>query len=86
MQNNLSEDDISVKFITPAIVKVGWDEATQIRSGVQASLALDELHPGALRVRDSAVDVIGVGVRVARFEAQFFNPSAMQAEGRRQAR
>ena len=34
MQDNLSEDDISVKFITPAIVKVGWDEATQIRRQV----------------------------------------------------
>lgn len=27
--DNLSEDDISVKYMTPAIVKVGWDEATQ---------------------------------------------------------
>ena len=34
MHDNLSEDDISVKFITPAIVKVGWDEATQIRRQV----------------------------------------------------
>jgi len=34
LQDNLSEDDISVKFITPAIVKVGWDEATQIRRQV----------------------------------------------------
>jgi type I restriction enzyme R subunit len=28
---NLSEDDISVKYITPALTKSGWDEATQIR-------------------------------------------------------
>jgi hypothetical protein len=34
VQDNLSEDDISVKFITPAIVQVGWDEATQIRRQV----------------------------------------------------
>ena len=32
--NDLSEDDVSVKFITPAIVKAGWDEATQIRRQV----------------------------------------------------
>ena len=32
--SGLSEDDISVKFITPAIVKAGWDEATQIRRQV----------------------------------------------------
>jgi len=34
VQDHLSEDDISVKFITPAIVKVGWDETTQIRRQV----------------------------------------------------
>ena len=34
MQDNLSEDDVSVKFITPAIVQAGWDEATQIRRQV----------------------------------------------------
>ena len=32
--HDLSEDDVSVKFITPAIVKAGWDEATQIRRQV----------------------------------------------------
>ena len=32
--NNLSEDDISAKFITPALVKAGWDETTQIRRQV----------------------------------------------------
>ncbi len=32
--NDLSEDDVSVKFITPAIVMAGWDEATQIRRQV----------------------------------------------------
>jgi type I restriction enzyme, R subunit len=31
---DLSEDDVSVKYITPAIVKAGWDEATQIRRQV----------------------------------------------------
>lgn len=30
----LSEDDISVKFITPALHKAGWDEDTQIRRQV----------------------------------------------------
>ena len=30
----LSEDDISAKFITPAIIQAGWDEATQIRRQV----------------------------------------------------
>ncbi len=33
-QNGLSEDDISVKFITPALHKAGWDETTQIRRQV----------------------------------------------------
>ena len=34
MDDDLSEDDVSVKYITPAIVKAGWDEATQIRRQV----------------------------------------------------
>jgi type I restriction enzyme R subunit len=34
MDDNLSEDDISVKFITPAIINAGWDEATQVRRQV----------------------------------------------------
>jgi type I restriction enzyme, R subunit len=34
VEEDLSEDDVSVKFITPAIVKAGWDEATQIRRQV----------------------------------------------------
>jgi len=33
-KNDLSEDDISVKFITPALTKAGWDETTQIRRQV----------------------------------------------------
>jgi type I restriction enzyme R subunit len=32
--HNLSEDDISVKFITKALIKAGWDENTQIRRQV----------------------------------------------------
>ncbi len=32
--DNLSEDDISVKYITPALHKAGWDEETQIRRQV----------------------------------------------------
>jgi len=32
--NGLAEDDVSAKLITPAIVKAGWDEATQIRRQV----------------------------------------------------
>ena len=32
--SDLSEDDVSVKYITPAIVQAGWDEATQIRRQV----------------------------------------------------
>ena len=32
--DSLSEDDVSVKFITPAIVGAGWDETTQIRRQV----------------------------------------------------
>ena len=32
--DKLSGDDISVKYITPAIVNAGWDEATQIRRQV----------------------------------------------------
>jgi len=30
----LSESDIKAKFITPALVKAGWDEMTQIRREV----------------------------------------------------
>jgi type I restriction enzyme R subunit len=33
-KNNLSEDDISVKYITPALHKAGWDEEGQIRRQV----------------------------------------------------
>ncbi|QOX79232.1 DEAD/DEAH box helicase family protein [Trichlorobacter lovleyi] len=32
--HNLSEDDISVKYITPALNKSGWDETSQIRRQV----------------------------------------------------
>ena len=32
--NNLSEDDISVKFITKSLTNAGWDESTQIRRQV----------------------------------------------------
>lgn len=32
--DHLSEDDISVKYITPALHKAGWDEETQIRRQV----------------------------------------------------
>lgn len=34
VKQTLSEDDISVKFVTPAIVRAGWDELTQIRRQV----------------------------------------------------
>lgn len=30
-KTHLSEDDISVKYITPALHQAGWDEETQIR-------------------------------------------------------
>ena len=40
----LSESDISAKFITPAILKSGWDEMTQIRRE-------HELTPGPVIVR-----------------------------------
>jgi type I restriction enzyme R subunit len=33
-KNYLSEDDISVKYITPALHNAGWDEETQIRRQV----------------------------------------------------
>ncbi|MBP8168963.1 MAG: DEAD/DEAH box helicase family protein [Azonexus sp.] len=33
-KHHLSEDDISVKFITPALIQSGWDETTQIRRQV----------------------------------------------------
>ena len=32
--DHLSEDDISVKYITPALYKAEWDEETQIRRRV----------------------------------------------------
>jgi len=32
--DELSEDDISVKYITPSLLKAGWDEETQIRRQV----------------------------------------------------
>ena len=33
-KKTLSEDDISAKFITPAVIQAGWDEVTQIRRQV----------------------------------------------------
>jgi type I restriction enzyme R subunit len=33
-KHHLSEDDISVKFITKSLIKAGWDEDTQIRRQV----------------------------------------------------
>jgi len=43
-KKQLSESDIKAKFITPAIVKAGWDEMTQIRREVT-------LTPGPVIVR-----------------------------------
>jgi type I restriction enzyme R subunit len=43
-KKELSESDISAKFITPAIVQAGWDERTQIRREVT-------LTPGPVVVR-----------------------------------
>ncbi|MFM0543883.1 DEAD/DEAH box helicase family protein [Paraburkholderia strydomiana] len=43
-KKELSESDIKAKFITPAIVKAGWDEMTQIRREVT-------LTPGPVVVR-----------------------------------
>jgi type I restriction enzyme R subunit len=33
-KKELSEADIKAKFITPAIIKAGWDELTQVRREV----------------------------------------------------
>jgi type I restriction enzyme, R subunit len=33
-KKDLSEDDICAKYITPAVVQAGWDEASQIRREV----------------------------------------------------
>ncbi|MFA9440911.1 EcoAI/FtnUII family type I restriction enzme subunit R [Uliginosibacterium sp. sgz301328] len=43
-KKELSESDISAKFITPAVVEAGWDEMTQIRREVT-------LTPGPVVVR-----------------------------------
>jgi type I restriction enzyme R subunit len=43
-KKQLSESDIKAKFITPAIIKAGWDEITQIRREVT-------LTPGPVIVR-----------------------------------
>ena len=32
-RKTLSEADICAKYITPAVVQAGWDEASQIRRG-----------------------------------------------------
>ncbi len=34
IKKQLSESDIKAKFITPALLKAGWDEQTQIRREV----------------------------------------------------
>jgi hypothetical protein len=41
--NDLSEDDVSVKFITPAIVEARWEEGTQVRAQI-----CDQLTTGIL--------------------------------------
>jgi type I restriction enzyme R subunit len=33
-KKDLSESDICAKYITPAVIQAGWDEATQIRCEV----------------------------------------------------
>ena len=48
--DNLSEDDISGKFVTPTIVKVGWDEATQIRR--QASFTEGRIIAPGMQVQN----------------------------------
>lgn len=37
-KKELSESDIKAKFITPAIIKAGWDEIAHIRREVKAEL------------------------------------------------
>jgi type I restriction enzyme R subunit len=34
LKQHLSEADICAKYITPAVVQAGWDDATQIRREV----------------------------------------------------
>ena len=36
--NDLSEDDVSVKFITPAIARAGWDAAPPSHWNAVASM------------------------------------------------
>jgi type I restriction enzyme, R subunit len=33
-KKSLSESDICAKYITPALIQAGWDEATQLRREV----------------------------------------------------
>ena len=54
MQDDLSEDDDNVEFITPAIVKAGWDEATQISRQVSDPLFVPS---ASRRSKDKASDV-----------------------------
>ena len=35
--DGLSEDDVSVKFITPAIVKAGWDDRNTTASSPKST-------------------------------------------------
>lgn len=40
-QSNYSESDVKEKFITPANIRAGWDELTQIRREVYFTSQLE---------------------------------------------
>ena len=72
-QNGLSVDDISVKFITLALRKAGWDETMQIRRQVSSTndsvierRQLDSRHiPLALTAAKKAIFVKAHGTQQA---------------------
>lgn len=68
-QKTLSEDDISVKFITPALHKAGWDEDMQIRRQVGFTkgriIVRGKPKPAGFILYDQHIQIDLIGLRAA---------------------
>jgi type I restriction enzyme, R subunit len=72
-KKSLSESDISAKYITPAVVQSGWDEATQIRREVYFT-------DGRIIVRGKLVTAARQNVRIMFFNYQHFAIAIIKAK------
>lgn len=78
-KNQFSEDDISVKYITSALVKAGWDEAKHVRR--QVSFTKDRIIVRKPKTTDSVLNYRRIPVAVIEAEESSFSPSPPGSAG-----